>query len=266
MTKLDSILSKKNPTIGDVFEILKTIVSEVSAIRTALDRLPEVEQRIDSLVVENEQLKKRICAIERKSKENNLIIFNLPNDESRSLPDVACSFFSETLDVSLQRQDVVDCYRIGGSTTNKKPILVKLQNVETKHRILKNLYKLRNNVEKINVDNDLIPEDRVERRALLRTRWELSEVGVRSRVRGLYLIVDNKKYNFKDIESNNNFIQDIVNETQKSHDIQDEGFARGTNDCERSALFGDVLSGASITGAGSQRRMGPSLRSKGGKQ
>ncbi|KAL3284919.1 hypothetical protein HHI36_019051 [Cryptolaemus montrouzieri] len=154
--KIESSLKKQNDDISSDIE------SEVGELR---HQLVDYKQKTEKLESENEELKKRLEIVDRKTRKNNLVIYGLKTTENA----------------------VSDVYKIG--KTESCPVLLELLNRKLQQQILQNSYKLKGS--NISLSPDYTPEERRARKILVVRMREAKEEGKSAYIRGNTLIVEN---------------------------------------------------------------------------
>ena len=143
----NKIKNKDNYTIGDIMLKLNKMEQEMIGLRNSVTYMSNAfdEQKIlfeksvneiNSLKKENTSLKQRLDFLEtkfeeqeQKEKTNNVVIVGVPKQNHPDTTKIVSSIFS-TLQLSLSRDDVRECYRLGKQGNG--PILVKFYKQETK--------------------------------------------------------------------------------------------------------------------------------------
>lgn len=210
--QMQDILNKKNANIQDVFEVLKAFVNDFESFKANISMVTELKNEIDSLKLENQKLKDKIKNVERRNRDHNLVFFNVTEPVIENIPERIKQVVNTFLGIEIKLNDIVDYYRVSG-TEERAPLVVKFASSALKQNILRNCYKLKGNTEKIAVDNDLIPEDLLEKKTLLKCRRELAQRGVVAKIGGLHLIVNRAKYTANDIVGIPSFVEFIVSQT-----------------------------------------------------
>ncbi|ESN98140.1 hypothetical protein HELRODRAFT_177383 [Helobdella robusta] len=133
-----------------------------------------VEGNIESLTTNVKEIHSSVLdtknhldvANERDIRRNNLVIFNIPENESFSWKadkEKVLQLLKEITDENLEKE-VSNVFRLGKRVNDQKPrpILIKLLNLTTKNLILENCFKLRRSksFNGVYINHDLIKLDR----------------------------------------------------------------------------------------------------------
>ncbi|CAF4911835.1 unnamed protein product [Pieris macdunnoughi] len=136
-----------------------------------------MDEKLKPILTENENLKLKVGTLEkeiehlrRSNKENNLIIFDL-KEEERSITELLQNFQRQCLadlNITLKNTEVNKIYRIGKPRKQEgkpRPILISFVNSWKKHEILKNKRKFK----KLHISEDFSKEV-LEKRKLLKPK------------------------------------------------------------------------------------------------
>ncbi|KAK9674604.1 hypothetical protein QE152_g40998 [Popillia japonica] len=63
---------------------------------------------IESLTLENDNLMSKLKVLERKQKEKNLIIFNIPEVKNENTEEAVKTLFTDTLGVAVRTDDILN--------------------------------------------------------------------------------------------------------------------------------------------------------------
>lgn len=179
---------------NDQNEALKT---ELAKVNRELQQIKE-EMKTKELEWQKEkkELKTRVVKLEEKieemekhKKKNNIIIKNIkiPDEKVR---EQTTEFFKQQLGVNAE---VEDAFKI-----NRDVILVKMTGWEEKMKIMRSKNNLRGT--DIYIDNDMTKKEREIQRKLRQIAKEEIEKGNKATVKYKKLVVNNKTYNWKEIE------------------------------------------------------------------
>lgn len=162
-----------NRSLEDLYFLLQKvdkngedIKADVSLIKEELKNTSQkLDSKIENLVTENQILKRRIVACERKIKKNNIIIYGLKTDKTdkTSILKTVINFIKEKLNLQIDLGDIDDCYQLN-SKADKPMILLGLISHLKKSEIFKNISRLKHTG--VSFADDLPYEDRQERRLL----------------------------------------------------------------------------------------------------
>ncbi|UYV76240.1 F13A1 [Cordylochernes scorpioides] len=137
-------------------------------------------------------LEERAEALERRARENNLIIYGIESAETDSrelLLQKVKKLMAEDMQIT---DDVViaECHRLGRGP--KAPILIEVPDHESRISLLKNSFKLR--MLNIFMSRDYSPQIREQRKILIEKRKELYKKGIGSKLRDNKLLLNGINY------------------------------------------------------------------------
>ncbi|UYV67881.1 hypothetical protein LAZ67_5002375 [Cordylochernes scorpioides] len=137
-------------------------------------------------------LEERAEALERRARENNLIIYGIESAETDSrelLLQKVKKLMAEDMQIT---DDVViaECHRLGRGP--KAPILIEVPDHESRISLLKNSFKLR--MLNIFMSRDYSPQIREQRKILIEKRKELYRKGIGSKLRDNKLLLNGINY------------------------------------------------------------------------
>nr|CAI5836192.1 unnamed protein product [Callosobruchus analis] len=137
-------------------DFIKAVVKKVTdvIVKTLGERISELEEKIErirsnySTVVndlkeetallksENDLLLKRMDDLDQESRTNSLRIFNFIEKPQENLYDEVSQLIHSKLGISIRRDDIFECRRIGEKNNSKpRSIILKLSNVSVKRNI-----------------------------------------------------------------------------------------------------------------------------------
>lgn len=160
-----------NISLEDLYSLLQKvdkngedIKADISVIKEDLKNTSQkFDSKIENLAAENQILKRRIIACERKIKKNNIIIYGLETDKA-SILETTLNFIKDKLNIRLDLSDVDDCYQLNNNNASKPMILLALISHLKKSEIFQNISKLKQTG--VSFADDLPYEDRQERKLL----------------------------------------------------------------------------------------------------
>lgn len=167
------------------FERMKLEMSkQTEDILSRMDeKLMSFTREVEELKLENQELKGKIAMMERKRRNNNVILYGLEESENTTLElmKTTTNKISTDLKISLDSRDINEIRRIGKRASNDKarPILVSLVNGWKKAEILRN---------KKNFSNIYISEDYPKE--VQEKRKELREKMLQERKKGNFAVID----------------------------------------------------------------------------
>lgn len=187
---LDSKLGKQIEDVQDEVKSLKQVVN--GDIKVLKDKIKALEE-------ENKLVKGKLKYIERKIKQNNIFIYGLEEEtEERqdTLLQEVLHVINHTLEVKLTPYEINNIYRIG-KNKGKRPIILSFVTNLKKSEVLRNTRKLKGT--NIAVSEDLIEEDRTERKLLVDTLKQVKRRNKKAIIRGNGIIIESIYYSVKDI-------------------------------------------------------------------
>ena len=117
-------------------------------------------------------------AADRQGRINNIVIYNMPENDNNSRTEVKDNVLKLMEDITKMKleKDISDVFRLGRKSELQKPrpVLVKFENQLVKNLVMENAPKLRRTeaTKNIILGNDLSKEDRQECRRLLQEKKE----------------------------------------------------------------------------------------------
>lgn len=203
---------KHNVSIEDVYNLIKHVNEnltskiescneDIKTLSNAFEKELEVlTEKVVSLEDENRNLKKRLLFTERKLRKNNLVFYGLKEnteETENSLVAKILDLLKEKLCVELKPLEITNAFRLGKKSGKIRPILVEFLCFFTKKEILSNCSKLKGT--NIFVAEDLIEEDREERRCLVQNLKVAKEKNKEARIKGNTLVIEGKVYKYEDL-------------------------------------------------------------------
>lgn len=174
---------------------LKSIIEAVE-VRITL-KIEDINRRLSKVEKQNQLFEEKIEQLERKSKENNIIIFGLKHPAQNISVDFITSEFRRLIEVDIQELDIKNFYALGKTET--APIKVEFVSILKKNSILTNSKKLKGT--NITISNDLTIKQREENKTL-RKHLNLARQDENTNcfIKRNKLYVNNKIYSVKDLE------------------------------------------------------------------
>lgn len=200
-------------TIDDIYNLLKQVNSnlenkissveqEVKTIKTVVGQeINDLKNRVQILEQEKLSLKEKITHIERKSKHNNIIIYGIPEDNENpiDLTEIILEFVNGLLKVELHKIELNNLFRIGKKQQTTRPILVSFISYLKKQEILRNCKHLKGT--NISISEDLIEEDRQNRKILIEYLKEAKQQKKRTTIKGNRLKIEETEYTIEDLRN-----------------------------------------------------------------
>lgn len=192
---MSSLFKKHCDALGDELK------SEIRALR---EEVYLQRNRVQTLEEENQVLRNRVNQLDRRSRQNNLIIHGLRGVDG--MEENVKKTLEESLEVQIHQFAVSDIHRLGKD--RKGPILLELNSSIVKQNILQKVSKLKGTA--ISISPDYTLEEREQRRILVKRMKESIEERNSARIEGNKLIINNKQYT----------LQQIIEENKKRTDVE----------------------------------------------
>ncbi|CAG9824039.1 unnamed protein product [Phaedon cochleariae] len=184
------------------------VVSQISELKNELtnykrhidDSIHDLKAENEALRHETKTLKDRLLQTERKAKEYNLIVYNLPGTNPSS---EVIKLFRDKLNVNCREEDLSDTYRFNSKSANGKPepILVEFISNNLKTKVLGEAKKLKNTG--IYISLDYTPEDFQIKKALYSYQRTARDKGHTASIKGQTLVIAGVPYTLEALISNN---------------------------------------------------------------
>ncbi|UYV63305.1 hypothetical protein LAZ67_2003696 [Cordylochernes scorpioides] len=163
-----------------------------TSMASCTDALATNTRLISHNTLKIRNLEERVEALERRARENNLIIYGIESAETDSrelLLQKVKKLMAEDMQIT---DDVViaECHRLGRGP--KAPILIEVPDHESRISLLKNSFKLR--MLNIFMSRDYSPQIREQRKILIEKRKELYKKGIGSKLRDNKLLLNGINY------------------------------------------------------------------------
>ncbi|XP_057663191.1 uncharacterized protein LOC130898139 [Diorhabda carinulata] len=184
---LEEIISSK--------EELKSLIEAVE-VRLSL-KIEDLYRKLNKVEAENRHLSNKIENIERKTKENNIVIFGLDTKPEEITPEYICNELGRLVNVTINESDLNNIYSLGRK--ERAPIRVEFVSYLKKSEVLKNAKNLKGT--NISVANDLTLIQREEHK-ILRKHLILAKTNnhINCYIRRNKLFVDGKIYSPEELE------------------------------------------------------------------
>lgn len=212
---------KLSKRIEDVFTLLKCVSEQNSEIKNEISLLRRqiavqdkeiegVKTQNSVLRQENNRLAATVHRLEKKTRENNIVLYRIQEPEdgnTASLAQLVMKFLRETLSIDLQPWDISNVYRIGKHTGGSvRPILVKLTTYLRKREILSKARNLKGT--EYGIAEDLTREERNRKKVLYgHYRAALSKGYPASLLRDK-VIINGQHYTYEDLGEDELLLQD----------------------------------------------------------
>lgn len=181
---------------------LKSLIEAVE-VRITL-KIEDLNRRLNKVEKQNKLFEEKIEQLERKSRENNIIIFGLKHPAQNISLDFLTSELKKLIGVEVKETDLKNYYTLGKTET--APIKVEFLSFFKKSSILSNSKKLKgtNTI----ISNDLTDKQREEGK-ILRKHLSLARQDNNTNcfIRRNKLHVNNKVYTLEELEGNEEFVE-----------------------------------------------------------
>lgn len=171
-------------------DINAKIDTSISLLKTSVDA---TNQEVDSL-------KKRCINLERRIRQNNIIVFGaISLFTSQSLASDTILLLNNLLGVTLKTDDINNVYKIGKS--ENPPIIVEFVSFLKKKTLFENKDKLKELKQHgISITNDQSIEDRNNFKILRKHLKNAREQNLNAKIRGQKLLVEDEIYSIEDLD------------------------------------------------------------------
>ena len=159
----------------------KNIESKFGEISSDIGKVKEVLE--DTKVKVEETKMKADEERDKESRSNNIIIYRVPEAESREERLKQDSLFckqliNDALDIDVDDSDIKSIFRLGKKGDAVRPLLIQLREKVIKNRVMESLFKLKRADEKfrnISVTHDMTRQERLESKKLIAEAKEKQE-------------------------------------------------------------------------------------------
>lgn len=197
-----------------IYELLQSIVKQNNKIQTDIlsikteitsqnEEIGNLKVKVDALERQNSVLTTKSVALEKKLKENNLIVYNIPENEKIPLYQIAIDFFVNNLEVEVGTDDIDSVYRLGRRAKsqetgrNHRPILVKFCSQLKKRQIYSQARKLKGT--NISISDDLTEDERKEKKVLYEHYRAAKSSDYPAKFFGNRVVINGKTYKYEDL-------------------------------------------------------------------
>lgn len=177
------------------------IKNEIRAINNKLD------ERLQKLEKEYNTLENKVVDLERKNRENNIVIFGIHANRDNLL-NITVEKLNDLLGITIKENDINKIYHIG----NKNTILLEFTTFITKQNLFKNIRKLKGTG--VYINHDLRPEDQKTHKILYQNLKQARSNNLRAYIRNHILYIN-------DIPQTIDQLGDYTS-TQNNHDLSYE--------------------------------------------
>ena len=137
-TKAEEIIVSLENTQQDVKELKTETGKTIKYANKLADVVNCLSVKVEVLIVQNEELKRRCIQSEDQSYGNNLLIFEVPEDKNEKCENIAKIIFKDKLKITeTDDMKINACFRDGPYQKNRKrPIKVKFDSKSDKNAVL----------------------------------------------------------------------------------------------------------------------------------
>lgn len=176
-------------------ETEKDILSELKVCKRKCISLEEKNVQLETKV---SVLEKTLKILENKSREKNVILFNIedPKTDNLNLLERVKTIFTEAK-INIPDDGIEKIFRLG-KNIGSRPILVAFTSVKYKSILFSKISELRSL--DISIANDLTNEQRETRKILKNLQVKLTQQGKTSIIKGSRLLIENTLYDIPTIQ------------------------------------------------------------------
>lgn len=154
-------------TIGMIIEEIRETKRELKSVIEAVEvrlilKIEEIKNRLTKLEIVNQQLEEKAERLERKNKENNIIIFGLKHTGQNITTDFITGEIKRLVGVEVQHSDLNNFYTLGKKESC--PVKIEFVSFLKKSSILANAKKLKGT--NISISNDMTIKQREDYKIL----------------------------------------------------------------------------------------------------
>ncbi|KAG5865271.1 hypothetical protein JTB14_006491 [Gonioctena quinquepunctata] len=230
----------------EVSEFLRQTKQELKSLIEAVEvritlKVEEINRRLNKLEKENKLIQERTENIERKIKENNIVIFGLKHPGQNITIDFISRKLERLVGIEVQAADLNNFYTLG--KTESCPIKIEFISFLKKNEILRYMKKLKRT--SISIANDMTFKQREDSK-ILRKHLNLARQDniVNCFINNNKLFVNNQIYSVKDLSGTGEFLD--IEEKSASNSALDTPTPPEINRIEiptyiKETLFADIV-------------------------
>lgn len=204
-------------TINTILEEIKQIKLELKSVIEAAEvritlKVEEISRRINKLEKDNNFTAGKLEELERKTKENNIIIFGLKHPKQNIPIDFIITELKNIIGIDIQETDLNNVYPLG--KTDSCPIKIEFVSFLKKLAVLKKSKQLKGI--NISLSNDMTVKQRKEQ-IILRKHLNLAKQDKNTNcyIKKNKLYVNNQTYTAEDLEESSELCE--TEEKQKTN-------------------------------------------------
>jgi hypothetical protein len=137
---------KQKKQLTDFRSEIDKISKQLKSSKTSVDSVDKkVSDSIQVMKKENDKLKEELTDVKLKSMQNNLIFYNIDENEEENCPELIINFCDERLKIgnAATKISITDAFRLGKKSDKTRPILVKFASFENRDFVKKNAKNLK---------------------------------------------------------------------------------------------------------------------------
>lgn len=222
---IQELVNKTNEIQNQNIEIKKDLTQEIRTIQFEItEKLEKIKKENIELKEENQTLKNRLSAIEKKVKKYNLIFYGV-EEQDNDIDEI--QYFLDTinkhLQISFNFSDIRDIYRFGKKVEGKsRPISVEFVSYPLKIDILKNAKKLKGTG--VFIANDYTTEE-YEKQKVLRAHLIIARRNnQQATIKNNTLYVDGEAFTYEELkERKDDLIEEEETEESEETEVTETG-------------------------------------------
>lgn len=206
-------VEKKQISTADIYNLLNAVnqnlTQKIDNIEKELkqcskiyeEKVAELEGKVDKLEQENTKLKQKIGIIERRLRQNNIIIHGIPEIEQETtslISEKIITVFEDNIGIVIDSTDISNIYRLGANKDKKRPLLLTLSSQIKRSEVFRNCKKLKGSG--ISITEDLDEESLKERRILVKHLREARQANKFAKLKGNKLYIEGILYTAEQLE------------------------------------------------------------------
>lgn len=185
-------------------EILDEIKNSKTELKNCIEaseanillKIEDLKFRVNQLEEENLYLKTKIEKLERKDRENNIIVFGWSAPNENVTLDFISTELKNLVGVEVEKKDINNFYCLGKKAN--RPVKIEFISRLKKTEVIRNCKKLKGS--SFAIANDLTEQQRSEYQELRKYLIQEKHNNRDCYIRGNKLIIDNKEYTLQDLQ------------------------------------------------------------------
>lgn len=208
-------MSNEKITLTDVYKLLQNVNTNLNSRMENLEQTCQnicsslqneislIKRKYEEIEKENITLKEKLENIEKKYKNNNIILYGVEETEietQKNLVKTVRKIFDEILNVKTDISEINKIHRIGKIRNKIRPILISFTTYLRKAEIFKTAYKFKGST--YSISPDLTIKEQQQRRELVNELKKAKNAGKTAYIKNNTLYVDGNKHTFKEVPTN----------------------------------------------------------------